>query len=111
MDKDNITIYTYDCQGRMSNVSIGKVKIEKTHSNNSLDSSESILLNEIEEKKDNHNNIDLEIISISTNTDSLKESKDSDNNSQTKILDSEKESDCGTFDCMGKNDDFCCVIT
>lgn len=45
-------------QGRMSNVSIGKVKIEKTHSNNSLNSNESILLNAIEEKKDNHNNKD-----------------------------------------------------
>ena len=54
---------------------------------------------------------DLEIISITADTDSLKEHKDSDNNSQTKILDSEKESDCGTFDCMGKNDDFCCIIT
>ncbi|WP_342225317.1 hypothetical protein [Rickettsia endosymbiont of Urophora cardui] len=113
MDKDenDITIYTYDPQGRMSSVSIGNVRIEKTHSNNSLNSNESILLNEIEEKKDNYNDEDLEIISITADTDSLKEHKDSDNNSQTKILDSEKESDCGTFDCMGKNDDFYCIIT
>lgn len=38
MDKDesDITIYTYDPQGRMSSVSIGNVRIEKADSNNSL---------------------------------------------------------------------------
>ena len=58
MDKDenDITIYTYDPQGRIANVSIGNVRIEKADSNNSLNSNESIPLNEIEEKKDNYNN-------------------------------------------------------
>jgi len=119
-NQESITIYTYNKQGKAT-VSFGKVEIiGDSCSNNSLSSDELMLLDEKENNQsiDNHShkseseskNLEaIELVSIAS-TDSSEEYNDNDNSSQTKILDLEEASDCGTFDCMGKNDDFCCVI-
>lgn len=105
--ESKLTIHTLNKLGKTIDISSGEVKIiQKTDSNNSLDSDELILLNEITKKnKSEPTEEAIESVSIASSSE-----KHNDYTSQTKILSSEEKSDCGTFDCMGKNDDFCCVI-
>lgn len=116
MDKkeDDIIIYTYNNQGKTT-ISKGEVKIiQQSYSKDSLNSDELILLNEINKNNqstDNHSHTSETIEkNIESRSIASSSEKHNDYTSQTKILSSEEKSDCGTFDCMGKNDDFCCVI-
>ncbi|QQV75173.1 hypothetical protein H6P87_00719 [Rickettsia tillamookensis] len=117
-NQESITIYTYNEQGKAT-ITLGKVEIIQAFcSNNSLNSDELMLRDETAKKSNQnfdkhlHKSENLEAIELASisNTSSSEEYSNNDTSSQTKILTLEEESDCGTFDCMGKNNDFCCVI-